>query len=201
MPVTPERLCLDYKLAMAMAYSGVVRWVQVYTDSTRAARVSSLAEAYKARYYVVEYAMRSLIGPGRYHDRFAIGIDLNAPDYPEEFPPCRAVSTPWPWVPRISKESGAICVGKKGQFDSRQQFTLAHLILHIARLLNLDEPARSNDLGYCPEATAYWFEELKLRPITTSLEYPALPMHLLYPELTPEPPKKPTFRSLGRRHA
>jgi hypothetical protein len=198
MPVTKERRCLDYKSAMAMANSGVVRLVQPYTDSSRAIPVSGLLEAYKARYYEVEYVMRSLIGPGRYYDQFTIGIDLNAPDYPQELPPCRALSVPRPWVPRVSTAGGQICLGKKGQFDSRQQFTLAHLILHIARLLNIDEPVPS-DRGLCPEATDYWERQLTLQPITKNLDYPALPTHLLYPELVAAPPQKPMFRPLGRR--
>jgi len=198
MPLTPDRLCLDYKLAMAMANSGVVHSVKAYTDSKGCVRVNNLQQACMARYYQVRYMMRSLIGPGRYHDQFIIGIDLNVPDYPQELPPCRALSKPWPWLPRVSKESGNICVGKKGQFDSRQQFTLAHLILHIARLLNIDEPVPS-DRGLCPEATAYWERQLNLQPITKNLDYPALPTHLLYPELVAAPPQKPMFRPLGRK--
>lgn len=198
MPVTRERLFLDYQLALAMANSGVVRLVQPYADTTRAIPVSLLQEAYKARYYEVEYIMRSLIGPGRYYHQFTIGIDLNVPGYPQELPLCRALSVPRPWVPRVSTASGQICLGKKGQFDSRQQYTLAHVILHIARLLNIDEPAPS-DRGLCPEATEYWERQLMLQPITKDLNYPALPMHLLYPELGTAPPTKPMFRPLGRR--
>jgi hypothetical protein len=200
LPADPQRLCLDYKLAMAMANRGVVGSVKAYADSTRAMRVNCLQEACKARYYEIEYAMRSLIGPGRYHDRFTAGIDLNVPDYPQELPPCRVLSSPRPWVPRVSREGGSICVGQKGQFDSRQQFTLAHLIVHIARLLNLDEPPPS-DRGYCPEATDYWERQLRLQPIAKNLDYPALPMHLLYPELMAGPPEKPKFKPLGRRQA
>jgi hypothetical protein len=195
---TKERLCLDYRLAMAMANNGVVHVVQPYADSSRSIAVISLQEAYKARYYEVTYVMRSLIGPGRYYNHFTIGIDLNASGYPQEFPPCRALSVPRPWVPRVSTAGGQICLGKKGQFDSRQQFTLAHLILHIARLLNIDEPVPS-DRGLCPEATAYWEQHLKLQPITKDLDYPALPTHLLYPDLVAAPPQKPTFKPLGRR--
>ncbi len=199
MLVTKERRCLDYKLAMAMANSGVVRMVQSYTDAGRTSPVSGLQNAYMARYYEVEYVMQSLIGPGRYHNEFIIGIDLNSPDYPQELPPCRVLSVPRPWVPRVAQNStGIICLGQKGQFDSRQQLTLAHLILHVARLLNLDEPPPS-DRGYCPEATNYWEQELNLQPIVKNLRYPALPMHLLYPEIVTAPPPKPMFRPIGRR--
>jgi hypothetical protein len=197
---TKERRRLDYQVAMAMANSGVVRMVQPYTDSSRAIPVSGLLDAYLARYYEVEYVMRSLIGPGRYHHEFIIGIDLNVPDYPQELPPCRALSVPRPWVPRVSTASGQICLGKKGQYDSRQHFSLAHVILHIARLLNIDEPPPS-DRGLCPEATAYWEQQLKLQPITKDLDYPALPTHLLYPELGAAPPTKSMFKPLGRRQA
>jgi hypothetical protein len=198
MPITRQRLCLDYKLAMAMANSGVIGSVKAYTDSACCVRVKDVQQAYMARYYQVRYMMRSLIGPGRYHDQFTIGIDLNVPDYPQEMPPCRALTRPWPWLPRVSKESGNICLGKRGQFDARQQFTLAHLILHLARLLNIDEPFPS-DRGYCPEATDYWQYELNLEPITKNQDYPPLPTQLLYPELLATSGQEPMFRPLGRR--
>jgi len=56
---------------------------------------------------------------------------------------------------------------------------LGGLLVHIAKLLNLDEIPRSYFYGgYNPEAAEYWRNRLLSQPITPELIYPVLPARI-----------------------
>jgi len=55
-------------------------------------------------------------------------------------------------------------------------------LIHLARLLNWDEPLGPGYGGYTPEAATWWRKNIN-RPLEPSLRYPALPVDLLYGEV------------------
>src|SRR5262249_6504574 len=112
--------------------------------------------------YVVEYHVRSLIGNGVFHDRFEVSIDLLAGgNYPFSEPVCCVTSEPIPWSHHFLPGKGSICLGELWT-QGRGSMTLGHLIIHVARLLNFDEPDRESAYGgWNPAAVNYWRTLLK----------------------------------------
>jgi hypothetical protein len=126
------------------------------------------------------YRIRSLIESGRFHDRFDVSMDLLAGgDYPYSQPTCFVVSQPVPWSPHFLAGNGAICLGELWT-QAHGGITLGHLIVHVAKLLNFDEPDREPSYGgWNAAAVRYWRQVMKRQPVTKGLSYPLLP-----PEIT-----------------
>ena len=57
---------------------------------------------------------------------------------------------------------------------------LAQLIIHVARLLNFDEPPLQGDDGWNPDAARYWERKLRYGPVDPSVSYPCLPIELTH---------------------
>src|SRR5262249_50449667 len=75
---------------------------------------------------------------------------------------------------------GAICLGELWT-QARGAMTLGHLIVHICKLLNFDEPDREPSYGgWNPAAVNYWRTVLKRQPITKGLVYPTLPAEVTH---------------------
>ncbi len=142
--------------------------------------------------YLVEYRVRSLVGEGVFHDRFEVSIDLMAGgSYPYSEPACFVTSEPIPWSPHFLPGEGAICLGELWA-QARGAMMLGHLVVHIARLLNFDEPDREPSYGgWNAAAVNYWRRVLNRQPITKGLVYPTLPAEVIHEV---EVPDKPLFR-------
>jgi hypothetical protein len=76
--------------------------------------------------------------------------------------------------------------------QARGEITLGHLIVHICKLLNFDEPDREPSYGgWNADAVRYWRKELGRQPITKGLVYPTLPAEVTHAVTIP---CKPLFR-------
>jgi hypothetical protein len=149
-------------------------------------------DGHRACVYLVEFRVRSLVGEGKYHDRFEVSIDLLAGgSYPYSVPACFVTSKPIPWSPHFLPDKGAICLGEQWT-EGRGTLLLGWLIIHICKLLNFDEPDREPSYsGWNAAAVNYWRRVLKRQPITKGLVYPTLPAQVTHEV---EVPDKPLFR-------
>jgi hypothetical protein len=179
-----SRLRLDYQVVSLM-YSPLMQ-VAAYrnVDDMRAQRypVTSIAEGNLATHYRVTYNIRTLTDAGVYSPATTVHLDLLAnPDYPVHEPSCFVIDSPLPWSPHIS-DTGWVCIGKIWE-KSKGNMLLGELLVHIAKLLNFDEPEYVDEDygGFRPEAVRYWTEELERQPLTRNLHYPMIP------SLVPDP--------------
>jgi hypothetical protein len=178
-----SRLRFDWTIAQKM--NGPIVSVQAFKGlgdlSGRKDPIVKEEAAHRACVYSIEYQVRSLVGEAKYHDRFEISVDLlSGGNYPYSQPGCFVTSKPVPWSPHFSPHSGAICLGELWT-EAVGTMTLGHLIVHLARLLNFDEPDREPSYGgWNPEATKYWRTVLKCQPITPGLVYPTLPAEVTH---------------------
>ena len=182
----------DFKVLRAMeSRTEVLRFSAYRTPDDLAGKrkpITSLMEAGEARYYHVSFFMPTLSGPGKFIDRTDVQFDLSNPQYPFAEPIAWVLSNPKPWSPHFHP-GGSICTGDVWQKDGHM--LLAHLALHVARLLNFDEvPREAGYVGYNGAAIAYWRTTMKLGRVTPDLKYPPLPSDLLF-DLSP--PAKPVF--------
>jgi hypothetical protein len=151
--------------------------------------------AHLARHYRVEYRIKTLSGPDRYHDWTLVHIDLLANgNYPYSMPACWVLSDPMPWSPHF-KKGQPICIGR-GWSVAQGRMLLGQLLIHIAMLLNFDEAREKVDVGWNREAAEFWEKKLKMQPITPDLVYPRLPLEKTH-GVQPAPPRKCGFRQLG----
>jgi hypothetical protein len=196
--LTPEelnsRLRFDWNIAQKMK-SPLVS-VQAFKNMTVLRRrkhlIMNQEQAHLASAYLVEYRIRSLVGEGKFHDRFEVSIDvLGGENYPYSPPACCVTSRPVPWSPHFLSANGAICLGDLWS-QARGAMTLGHLIVHIAKLLNFDEPDREPSYGgWNPAAVTYWRKVMKRMPVTKALAYPTLPAEVTH---AIEIPRKPLFQ-------
>jgi hypothetical protein len=123
------------------------------------------------------------VGPGQYSDRTTVKIDLLANNYPYSAPCCWTISTKTPWSPHF-REGFPICISNDLWESGSGKVLLGHLLIHIAKLLNLDETPRSEFYGgYNPEAAEYWRTKLNSQPINAQLLYPPLPSGIANPTI------------------
>jgi hypothetical protein len=182
-----QRLAWDYKVAKAMVASSSLIDVQAFAsqqDLRRRKRpIRQVQQAGSAGYYLVHYGVKSLIGPGRYHTGFDVEFDLmSKKSYPAATAHDRisaggitamCVSQPMPWSPHFLDGVGTICLGSV--WRGAKHTLLAHVIIHVARLLNWDEAIPPTYHGWNPRAVFWWKRHLNSRPITPGLKYPVLP--------------------------
>lgn len=137
------------------------------------------AEGGQARVYLVSYDFPTLTGPGRFASQpTVVRFDLLAGgNYPFTLPEAAVTSSPLPWGPHIGT-GGQICLGHAWG-EARGRMLLAHLVIHMARLLNLDEPDNGQP-HMNGAATAWWRAHLDSRPINPELRYPILPLDLTH---------------------
>jgi hypothetical protein len=192
-----SRLRLDYQVVSQM-YSPLMK-VAAYrnVDDLRAERypVTSITEGNLATHYRVTYNIRTLTGSGLYSPATTVHFDLLAnTDYPRQQPSCYVIDSPLPWSPHFS-DTGWICIGKIWE-KSDGNMLLGELLVHIAKLLNFDEPeyVEADYGGFRPEAVSYWTKELGRQPLTRNLHYPMIPP--LIPESEAEHAAVPPRRFL-----
>ena len=137
-------------------------------------------EAGRGRLYKVEYRLPILIGPGQTRQTVTVVFDLLAGgNYPFSAPTAMCFGTPFPWSPHVHPASGTICLGE-GWTGARGQVLAAHLVVHVMRLFNCDEPDREHYGGWNPAAIHYWRTVLGRRPLNPDLRYPVLPADITH---------------------
>jgi hypothetical protein len=187
-----NRLAFDFRVVMEMARQSQLIDVQAFANRSHLAkrerRIHSISQGKMAGYYLVHYKVRSLVGPDKYHTGFDVVFDLiSEKSYPEERSGssisaggivATCVSDPKPWSPHFLGSSGTVCLGSIWQ--GAEHTLLAHVIIHVARLLNWDEPMDHVYGGWNPKAVEWWRKNLNSRPITSGLQYPSLPTELTH---------------------
>lgn len=173
-----DRLRLDYRVAAKMR--SPVMNVTAYRDvddlNQRRSPIVSEDEGHLATHYLVDYSIRTLVGPDNYSDRTSVKFDLLANgNYPYTRPGCYVVSSQMPWTPHFRAKL-PICIDHDMWEDATGNMLLGHLLVHVAKLLNFDEIPRSEDYGgYTPAAAEYWRTKLNRQPLNPRLAYPVLP--------------------------
>ncbi|MEO5927528.1 MAG: hypothetical protein ABIO72_02380 [Patescibacteria group bacterium] len=137
------------------------------------------AAAGEARAYVARFSYRMLNRSKAPLDEVGVLFDLmSGGNYPESTPSAQVVSRPLPFSPHVGA-SGAVCLGESWRLSQGQQL-LGELVVHVARLLNLDEPNPASLDGFDPDALSYWRTVLHGRPLNPGLRLPEVPVDLVY---------------------
>lgn len=192
-----SRLRFDYKVVSLMRSPLLQVEAYLNVDDLKARRnpVTSVSEGHLATHYRVDYNLRTLTGPGSYSKLTTVHVDLFANiDYPVSDPACWVIESELPWTPHVA-DNGWICIGKIWEAAAGNML-LGELLVHIAKLLNFDEPEYKdpNYEGFRPDAIKYWITELKREPITKNLRYPMIPSLLLDDVTEAAPTPKITLR-------
>jgi len=206
--LTPEerqdRLRFDYRVIMQMHMKQLQQInpvMQVFAFrnpddlANRRNPILSQDQGHLATHYLVEYYIRTLIGPDEYSDKTAVKFDLQANgNYPFTVPGIFVdeSETPHPWTPHF-RSGLPVCIDHDVWDEGHGMILLGQLVVHVAKLLNFDEIPRTADYGgYTPEAADYWRKKLGGQPITPRLDYPVLPEDIINQIV--DPPKG-LFRS------
>ncbi len=176
-----SRLSFDYQTVTLM--SCPLMEVEAYRneDDLRAQRnkITSPEEGHLAVYYRVKYNLKTLVARGRYSNSTTVQFDLFADnDYPQSEPACSVMmpESELPWSPHFHPLF-PICIGPIWK-QSDGNMLLGELMVHVAKLLNFDEPPNPTiEHGYQPDAARYWVNELGRQPIS-KLVYPTLPVQI-----------------------
>lgn len=183
-----SRLRFDYQTVMLM--SCPLMLVEAYRnlDDLEARRnmITSPEQGHLAVHYRVKYNLKTLVGRGRYSNSTTVRFDLFADNnYPESEPPCFVIDGELPWSPHFHPEL-SVCTGPIWE-EADGNMLLGELMVHVAKLLNFDEPPTPEiEYGHQPDAARYWVNELGRRPIS-KLIYPSLPQRIPPPELQAAP--------------
>ena len=169
-----SRLRFEHEVAMKLR----APWLAIgaYRNAVESAEpknaIPAGADGFAARVYAVAYRFQTLTGAGTYVSETVMVFDLLAGgNYPLTAPLVSVCSRPLPWGRHIG--AGFVCLGPAWE-EAKGGMLLAHLVVHVARLLNYDEPfvdqAHMNG-----SAHAYWRDKLHRRPLNPSLTYPVMP--------------------------
>lgn len=171
-----ERKRLDHRVVMDMARRSDLIQVGAYAtvDDLRSGSpsIGVDGDGARANHYLLRYAVPTLAGPDRLVDATIVHIDLLAGgSYPYTEPACWVLSRPLPWTPHF-REGAPICLGELWR-DARGQILLAHLVRHVAKLLNFDELERHPGYrGWNGAAIDHWRDKLGTKAITPGMRYP-----------------------------
>lgn len=170
-----SRYAFDYEVVRSMLPSEILE-VDGFTSREAAEKghpaTEADAKAGRVRLYLVRYTFPMLVGPGERIGGATVFLDISSKAYPFEEPSACVVTRPLPWTPHVHPKTGVICQGENFT-TSRGRALLAHAIIHIAHILNLDEPDRGPGyFGYNPDATRYWRESMRCAPLNQGLPYP-----------------------------
>jgi hypothetical protein len=193
--LTPEerqdRLRFDYQVVMQMHQKQAQKPNPIMEVSAfrnpddmekRRNPILSEDQGHLATHYLIDYHIRTLIGPGEYSDWTAVRFDLQANgNYPFSTPGIFVVEkeTPHPWTPHF-RSGLPVCIDHDAWSEGQGTILLGQLLVHVAKLLNFDEiPRTATYGGYTPEAAEYWRTNLGGLPITPNLEYPVLPEDII----------------------
>jgi hypothetical protein len=143
--------------------------------------ITSIENGHQATRYRIDYHVRTLIARGRWQETTSIGFDLSVDDYPTHEPANWIMSDNAPFSPHFRRGS-PVCTGELWS-AARGHVLFAHLVLHVARLLNWDEVARGGGYsGWNEDAIRYHRDHFAGRPLNSSLRLPTLPVHVTHGE-------------------
>lgn len=177
-----SRLAFDHRVIRGLTATDHVTIQPVFVDGRREREVTiEDGEAGLATRYLVAYRFPILVGPGSTTNHAMVRFDLlGGGSYPHSAPVVEVLSQPRPWTPHVHPTSGAVCIGH-GWSRAQGRMLAAHLIVHVMRLLNFDEPPPDQGYeGWNGEAIRYWREVLRLRPLHPALPYPVLPAEVTH---------------------
>lgn len=178
-----SRLTLDFRVVKAMEATSELFRAEAYSSAEhlRSGRgaIRDELQAGKAKHYKVLFRVNTFGGPGWYLKQTKMHLDLLANgNYPFTEPICQVLSQ-IPWSPHFYP-SIPVCIGDIWTM-AKGNLLVAHLIVHLLKLLNFDEaPHGEGYVGYNPEAAEYWTEKMHCRPVTPGLVYPAIPAELTH---------------------
>lgn len=187
-----KRLTFDYTIVEAM--NDDVMDARAYRSSNDLQEdrnpIIDVKDASKAVIYRVLFSIPTLVGEGAFVPETEFLVDLRSRRYPYEEPVCWVISA-LPFSPHFTGTRPA-CIGEWWE-EGKGQYTLGHLLIHLAKMLNWDEVYRENYDGYNKAALDYHRRVYKGRPLTPGQRYPHLPTSVIHGQDLP-PPKRPAFR-------
>lgn len=177
-----SRLSLDYRTLHGLSRESLGA-IRAFSAASAAARELGVAEGEvgRATMYAVEYRFPHLVGRGRTADTAVAVFDLHAGgNYPYSEPAVAFVSRPLPWSPHVHPTTGTVCIGE-GWKKADGHMLLAQLVVHVARLMNFDEPDAQRSGGHWNlSAVEFWKASLAGGPYVTDLRYPRLPVAITH---------------------
>lgn len=139
------------------------------------------ARAGQARAYIATYNFPTLAGRGTLRSGARVRFDLTNGDYPHGPPNAQVVG--WkPWLPHVHMGSGLVCIGPSWS-ERRGRYVLADLVLHIARILNAEEPSTMD--AFEPATVEYLWREYQGGPINRDLALPFVPPEVVHGTIAP----------------
>lgn len=178
-----SRRALDYRTVFGLSretIGGIAAYARSRDIRDRRELTAAEGEAGAATVYVVEYRFPHLVDRERTAASALAVFDLNAGgNYPFSPPLGAFISRPVPWSPHVHPGSGSICLGA-GWSAAGGRMLFAHLVVHVMRLINFDEPRTTPDGGWNASADAYWRTTLGRRPYLADLRYPRLPAEITH---------------------
>jgi hypothetical protein len=126
-------------------------------------------------HYRVTYDFDTLVAADVRSRPTIVHVDLLANgNYPFSEPVCRTVGNKVPFTPHFDRK-WPICIGKGWTSDGRR--LIDDLIVHVAKLLNFDEPPPTPGYhGYNAAAIAWWARQ-EFRPLNPDLRYPLVDLN------------------------
>lgn len=180
-PELAGRLAYDHQVVSRL-HAPWLGW-KAARDGTQHTATSAVVtpggDGRQTRIYSVSYAFRTLLGAGVYSETpTVVCFDLLAGgNYPYSSPVAVVATDPTPWGPHVGS-TGYICLGSAWD-EARGRMLLAHLVIHVARILNFDGPDTGG--GHMnPAAASWWRTHHEGRPLNPDLAYPILPLDLTH---------------------
>lgn len=190
------RLAFDHKVLQRMEGPalGVTAFLTAADAHRGANPVSRPSEAKPARCFVVELRVPTLVGPDRFSPSTHLRIDAGGDGFPFKAPVVWHHSGKLPWNSHFAKGAPA-CTGINS-WSAAGTTLIGHLVIHLARLLNWDEPARGALYpGYNRQAAEYHQKRFGLdNPLDPNVVYPLLPAELLHGDAAPIEEQPSRFR-------
>ena len=196
-----SRLAFDYQAAMPLNGSLIrVSAHRSFNDAwSGRVPITNVQQGHMARAYLAIYRFDTLVGPNQRRSHNVVAFDLLAGgNYPYSSPAATTKTRPVPWTPHFNPENGQICLGM-GWSEAKGEMLFAHLLMHVARLLNFDEPPLREG-GYQTAAAHYWKHVLRSRPLNPNLRYPRLPSEVTHGTRPARRPAVLRIRSAPTNH-
>lgn len=177
-----SRLALDYRAVVGLSREALGE-IRAWNAASPTARELGAAEGEvgRAALYAVEYRFPHLVGRGQTSDSAVAVFDLlTGGNYPYSDPAVAFVSRPLPWSPHVHPSTGTVCLGDAWK-NAGGTMLLAHLVVHVARIINFDEPgAYGSGAHWNASAVEFWKASLSGGPYVRDLRYPRLPVAITH---------------------
>lgn len=172
-----SRRAFDWRVLAALQ-SPTLGAVRAYASHHSRSKRLRLAEAEGTRglaqLYEVDFTFPMLTAPGEVAHAATFLFDASDRSYPYERPTVTCLTSPRPYSTHVNS-TGVVCLGDFWRKDR----LLAQLVVHVMKIVNLDEPLKRMD-GYSLAAYEYWRDALGRKPYVRNLAYPALPVSITH---------------------